>query len=54
MHRQGKLPLEELVTFYSVKDYEKALEDSKNGAALKAVMKWDDQALHEKTRANKL
>ncbi|KFH45674.1 Aryl-alcohol dehydrogenase-like protein [Hapsidospora chrysogenum ATCC 11550] len=54
MHRQGKLPLEELVTFYSVKDYEKALEDSKTGAALKAVMKWDDLALHEKTRVNKL
>jgi Zn-dependent alcohol dehydrogenase len=54
MHQQGKFPLEELVTFYSIKNYEKALEDSRTGAALKAVLKWDDQALLEKTCVNKL
>ncbi|ROT34503.1 GroES-like protein [Sodiomyces alkalinus F11] len=40
MHAKGELPLEELITFYDVKDYEKAIEDSKSGKALKAVLKW--------------
>ena len=40
MHAQGKLPLEELVAFYDMKDFEQALEDSKTGKTLKAVLKW--------------
>lgn len=41
MHANGQLPLEELVTFYDMKEYEKAIEDSKTGKALKAVLKWE-------------
>ncbi|KEZ45865.1 Aryl-alcohol dehydrogenase [Scedosporium apiospermum] len=41
LHAEGKLPLEELITFYDVKDYEKAIEDSKTGRAFKAVLKWE-------------
>lgn len=32
--------MEEFVTFYDVKDYKQALEDSHNGKAIKAVLKW--------------
>lgn len=40
MHAKGELPLEELVSFYDMTDFERALEDAKNGKALKAVLKW--------------
>lgn len=40
MHAKGELPLEELVTIYDMKDHAKAVEDSKAGRSLKAVLKW--------------
>lgn len=40
MHARGELPLEDLVKVYDVTDFEKALEDSKSGRTLKAVLKW--------------
>lgn len=40
MHSKGELPLEELVTFYDMKDHAKAVGDSKAGRSLKAVLKW--------------
>lgn len=40
MHAKGELPLEELVSFYDMTDFERALGDSKSGRALKAVLKW--------------
>ncbi|PKS08388.1 hypothetical protein jhhlp_005332 [Lomentospora prolificans] len=38
---EGKLPLEEMITVYDMKDYAKALEDSKAGVSLKAVLVWE-------------
>lgn len=39
-HAQGNYPIEELVTFYNVKDFDKAIKEMKDGTALKAVLKW--------------
>lgn len=39
-HRKGKFPLDEIVTFYRVSDYETALKDIKSGKTLKAVLLW--------------
>ncbi|KAK1771931.1 GroES-like protein [Phialemonium atrogriseum] len=41
LHAKGQLPLEKLITFYDVKDYEKAIRDSETGVTLKAVLKWE-------------
>jgi Zn-dependent alcohol dehydrogenase len=40
LHAKGELPLEKLVTVYDVKDFEQAIQDSKSGKALKAVLRW--------------
>lgn len=39
-HANGNYPLEKLITFYDFEDYQKAIEDSKRGVALKAVLTW--------------
>lgn len=39
-HAQGQFPLDEIVSFYQVKDYETAFKDIKDGKALKAVLLW--------------
>ncbi|CEJ89833.1 Putative Alcohol dehydrogenase [[Torrubiella] hemipterigena] len=39
-HAKGNYPIEELVTTYDVKDFDKAIKDTKEGRALKAVLKW--------------
>ncbi|EXJ86298.1 hypothetical protein A1O1_06668 [Capronia coronata CBS 617.96] len=39
-HDQGRFPLEEMITTYDIKDYEKAFEDVKAGKTIKAVLKW--------------
>ncbi|KAK3356097.1 GroES-like protein [Neurospora tetraspora] len=39
-HAKGNFPMDQLVTFYDVKDYKQALEDSHKGKAIKAVLKW--------------
>lgn len=36
----GKFPLEEIVTYYNIKDFQKAIDDSKEGRTLKAVLTW--------------
>lgn len=41
LHAQGKLPLEELITTYNVKDFQMAIDDAKAGRALKAVLTWE-------------
>lgn len=41
-HNKGQFPLEELVTFYDITDHEKAIRDTQQGTALKAVLKWRD------------
>ena len=40
MHASGQLPLEKLTTVYDVKDFEKAMQDTKSGKAIKAVLRW--------------
>ncbi|KAI9367697.1 chaperonin 10-like protein [Aspergillus egyptiacus] len=40
-HAQGRFPLEEMITYYPVKDFEKALKDLKEGKTVKAVLVWD-------------
>ncbi|EGO51869.1 hypothetical protein NEUTE1DRAFT_149542 [Neurospora tetrasperma FGSC 2508] len=39
-HAKGNFPMDQFVTFYDVKDHKQALEDSHNGKAIKAVLKW--------------
>ena len=39
-HNKGELPLEEMITFYSIDDYERAMRDSADGSVIKAVLKW--------------
>ncbi|KAK4939203.1 hypothetical protein LTR10_020502 [Elasticomyces elasticus] len=36
----GNFPLQELVSFYPVKEYARAFEDSRSGKAVKAVLTW--------------
>lgn len=38
--RAGNFPLEEIVSYYDVKDHLKAFEDSRTGKAIKAVLCW--------------
>lgn len=38
--RAGNFPLEEIVSYYDVKDHAKAFEDSRSGKAIKAVLCW--------------
>ncbi|KAK0657818.1 chaperonin 10-like protein [Cercophora newfieldiana] len=40
MHAQGKFPLERFIEYYDVKDYEKAIEDTKSGKTIKPVLTW--------------
>lgn len=40
MHAAGKLPLERLTTVYDVKDFQRAIEDTKSGKSVKAVLRW--------------
>ncbi|KAF9768703.1 hypothetical protein IL306_013958 [Fusarium sp. DS 682] len=40
MHSQGLLPLERFISYYDVKDYEKAIADMKSGMTIKPVLKW--------------
>lgn len=39
-HAKGSYPIEELVTFYPVKDFAQAIKDTKEGKALKAILRW--------------
>ncbi|KAM7182997.1 putative alcohol dehydrogenase [Rhypophila sp. PSN 637] len=40
-HAKGEFPMEQFIQFYDVKEYEQAIEDSKSGKVIKAVLKWD-------------
>ncbi|KAF5560791.1 C2H2 transcription factor [Fusarium phyllophilum] len=40
MHDKGLLPLEKLIAYYDIKDYEKAMADMKSGKVIKPVLKW--------------
>ncbi|KAK4175494.1 putative alcohol dehydrogenase [Triangularia setosa] len=39
-HQKGLFPLDRFIKYYDFQDYEKAIEDSKTGNAIKAVLKW--------------
>ncbi|KAB9006574.1 hypothetical protein FH972_026928 [Carpinus fangiana] len=39
-HKAGKFPLEKLITYYDIKDHEKAFADTKGGRTIKAVLQW--------------
>ena len=39
-HQNGTVPLDAIVSYYDVKDFEQAFEDSKSGKAIKAVLRW--------------
>lgn len=39
-HGKGEFPLDKIVKFYPVEDYETAFKDIKSGKALKAVLLW--------------
>ena len=41
LQEKGQLPLEDLVTCYSMHDFAKAIADTEKGLVLKAVLKWD-------------
>jgi Zn-dependent alcohol dehydrogenase len=38
--RAGNFPLEQIVSYYEIKDHAKAFEDSRSGKAIKAVLCW--------------
>ena len=41
LNRGGTFPYDELVKTYPVKDVARAVEEVKNGTAIKAVLLWD-------------
>ncbi|CAK7226335.1 hypothetical protein SBRCBS47491_006195 [Sporothrix bragantina] len=41
MHAQGKLPLEKIIKYYDVRDFETALHDAHAGTTVKAVLRWN-------------
>ncbi|QLG63889.1 NAD(P)-dependent alcohol dehydrogenase [Halorarum salinum] len=42
LHRQGKFPFDELVTYYDFDEIERAVEDSESGDAIKPVLRMSD------------
>ena len=41
-YKQGKLPLEELITFYKLENINEAIKDLKDGKIIKAVLKIEE------------
>ncbi|KAH7152684.1 alcohol dehydrogenase [Dactylonectria macrodidyma] len=40
-HAKGNYPIENIISFYDIKDFGQAIRDTKNGKTLKAVLKWN-------------
>jgi Zn-dependent alcohol dehydrogenase len=40
MHSQGLLPLEKLISYYDINNYETAVSDMESGKVVKAVLTW--------------
>ncbi|KAL2167286.1 hypothetical protein VTG60DRAFT_1445 [Thermothelomyces hinnuleus] len=40
VHAKGQFPMEEFISYYDFKDYEKAIEDTHSGKVIKAVLRW--------------
>ncbi|KAG6000108.1 hypothetical protein E4U54_001559 [Claviceps lovelessii] len=41
-HAKGNFPIDKLVSFYDFNDFQRAIDDAKRGAVLKAVLVWKD------------
>lgn len=41
-HAKGNYPVDKLVSYYDFRDYQRALDDTKRGAAVKAVLVWKE------------
>jgi Zn-dependent alcohol dehydrogenase len=39
-HSLGYFPLEEIVKYYDIEDFNSAFEDIKSGKTIKAVLRW--------------
>jgi Zn-dependent alcohol dehydrogenase len=39
-NKQGRFPLQKLITYYAVEDHQRAFDDVKNGRTVKAVLRW--------------
>jgi aryl-alcohol dehydrogenase len=39
LYRQGRLPLEKLITFYTLDEIDQAVRDSESGKVIKAVLR---------------
>jgi Zn-dependent alcohol dehydrogenase len=39
-YKKGNYPLEKIIVQYDIKDFEKAMKDTKEGRAVKAVLTW--------------
>lgn len=40
--KQGKFPMQKLITFYPVEQYREAFQDLKQGRAIKGVLRWKE------------
>lgn len=50
-HAKGNYLVEEVITFYDMKDHEKAIADTKTGKTLKAVLRWSQSVASALPRA---
>ena len=41
-HKEGRFPIEKLIKTYDWRKYETAIKDSQSGAAIKAILLWDE------------
>lgn len=39
-HAKGRFPLDEIVTYYPIEEYDTAFKDVKEGKSMKAVLLW--------------
>ena len=39
LYKQGRFPIDKLITFYSLEDIEQAVQDSESGRVVKAVLR---------------
>lgn len=43
-YREGRFPVDRIVSFYPVEEYERAIADMRNGVAIKPVLLWGSKA----------
>lgn len=42
LHKAGKFPLEKMIKYYKIQDFERAFSDMSALKAIKPVLVWDD------------